>query len=37
VSIYNDAVKLLDDSLARLGNPEIIAGCPTCAKMLAGS
>jgi Fe-S oxidoreductase len=35
VSIYNDAVKLLDDSLARLGNPEIIAGCPTCAKMLA--
>jgi Fe-S oxidoreductase len=35
-SIYNDTVKLLDDSLARLGNPEIIAGCPTCAKMLSG-
>ena len=34
-AIYDETVKLLDDSLLSLGNPTVIAGCPTCAKMLA--
>lgn len=34
--IYEDVCALLDKSLAVLGNPTIIAGCPTCAKLLAG-
>ena len=34
-AIYDETVKLLDESLQSLGNPTVIAGCPTCAKMLS--
>ena len=33
--MYEDTVKFLDDKLTELGNPAIIAGCPTCKKQLA--
>lgn len=34
-AIYDETVKLLDESFENLGNPTVIAGCPTCAKMLS--
>ncbi len=34
-ALYDQTRALLDRSLARLGDPIIIAGCPTCAKALA--
>ena len=33
--MYEDTVKFLDEKLAELGNPTIIAGCPTCKKQLS--
>ena len=33
--MYEDTVKFLDDKLTELGNPTIIAGCPTCKKQLS--
>ena len=33
--MYEDTVKFLDDQLASLGNPIVIAGCPTCKKQLS--
>jgi hypothetical protein len=32
--MYEDTVRFLDGKLAELGNPTIIAGCPTCKKQL---
>ena len=33
--LYEDTVKFLDEKLAQLGNPTVIAGCPTCKKQLS--
>ena len=33
--MYEDTVKFLDEELARLGDPTVIAGCPTCKKELS--
>ena len=33
--MYEDTVKFLDEKLAGLGNPTVIAGCPTCKKQLS--
>ena len=33
--MYEDTVKFLDGKLAELGNPTVIAGCPTCKKQLS--
>ena len=33
--MYEDTVKFLDEKLAELGNPTVIAGCPTCKKQLS--
>ena len=33
--MYEDTVKFLDGKLAELGNPVVIAGCPTCKKQLS--
>ena len=33
--MYEDTVKFLDEKLAQLGNPTVIAGCPTCKKQLS--
>ena len=33
--MYDDTVKFLDEKLAELGNPVVIAGCPTCKKELS--
>ena len=33
--MYEDTVKFLDERLAELGNPTVIAGCPTCKKELS--
>ena len=33
--MYEDTVKFLDEKMAALGNPTIIAGCPTCKKQLS--
>ncbi len=33
--MYEETVRFLDDSLAALGNPTIIAGCPSCRKELS--
>ena len=33
--MYEDTVKFLDSKLAGLGNPTVIAGCPTCKKQLS--
>ncbi len=33
--MQEDTVKFLDDKLAELGNPTVIAGCPTCKKELS--
>ena len=33
--MYEDTVKFLNEQLAQLGNPTIIAGCPTCKKELS--
>ena len=33
--MYEDTVKFLDGKLAQLGNPTVIAGCPTCKKQLS--
>ena len=33
--MYDDTVKFLDEKLAQLGNPTVIAGCPTCKKELS--
>ena len=33
--MYEDTVKYLDGKLAELGNPTVIAGCPTCKKQLS--
>ena len=33
--MYEDTVKVLDEKMAELGNPTIIAGCPTCKKQLS--
>ena len=33
--MYGDTVKFLDEKLAELGNPVVIAGCPTCKKQLS--
>ena len=32
--MYEDTVRFLDGKLAELGNPTVIAGCPTCKKQL---
>ena len=32
--MYEDTVRFLDEKLSELGNPTIIAGCPTCKKQL---
>ncbi len=32
--MYGDTVKFLNDTLEQLGNPTVIAGCPTCLKEL---
>ena len=32
--LYEDTVRFLDEKLSELGNPTIIAGCPTCKKQL---
>ncbi len=34
--MYDDTKAFIDQELAKLGDPEIIAGCPTCAKELKG-
>ena len=33
--MYEDTVKFLDEKLTQLGDPTIIAGCPTCKKELS--
>ena len=33
--MYEDTVRFLDEKLAELGNPTVIAGCPTCKKQLS--
>ena len=33
--MYGDTVKFLDEKLGELGNPTVIAGCPTCKKQLS--
>ena len=33
--MYEDTVRFLDEKLAELGDPVIIAGCPTCKKQLS--
>ena len=33
--MYEDTVKFLDETLAELGSPTVIAGCPTCKKQLS--
>ena len=33
--MYEDTVKFLDEKLSELGNPTVIAGCPTCKKELS--
>ena len=33
--MYENTVKFLDEKLAELGNPMLIAGCPTCKKQLS--
>ena len=33
--MYEDTVKFLNEKMAELGNPTIIAGCPTCKKELS--
>ena len=33
--MYEDTVKFLDEKIEELGNPTIIAGCPTCKKQLS--
>ena len=33
--MYEDTVKFLDSKLTELGNPIVIAGCPTCKKQLS--
>ena len=33
--MYEDTVKFLDEKLAELGNPTVIAGCPSCKKELS--
>ena len=33
--MYEDTVKFLDEKLAQLGDPIVIAGCPTCKKQLS--
>lgn len=33
--MYDDTIKFLDTQLAKLGNPTVIAGCPTCQKELS--
>ena len=33
--MYDDTVKFLDEKLEGLGNPTVIAGCPTCKKQLS--
>ena len=33
--MYEDTLKFLDEKLASLGNPTVIAGCPTCKKELS--
>lgn len=33
--MYEDTVKFLDEKLAELGSPLVIAGCPTCKKELS--
>ena len=33
--MYEDTVKFLDGKLAELGDPVVIAGCPTCKKQLS--
>ena len=33
--MYEDTVKFLDSKLEALGNPTVIAGCPTCKKQLS--
>ncbi|MEE1037255.1 MAG: 4Fe-4S dicluster domain-containing protein [Oscillospiraceae bacterium] len=33
--MYEDTVKFLDAKLSELGNPTVIAGCPTCKKQLS--
>lgn len=33
--MYDDTVKFLDEKLTQLGNPTVIAGCPTCKKQLS--
>ena len=35
-TMYEETVKFLDDTLEALGNPLVIAGCPTCQKELSG-
>ncbi len=35
-TMYEDTVKFLDDTLEQLGNPTVVAGCPTCLKELKG-
>ena len=34
--MYDDTKAFLDEKLASLGNPTVIAGCPTCKKELSG-
>ena len=34
--MYDDTKAFLDEQLASLGNPTVIAGCPTCKKELSG-
>ena len=33
--LYEDTVRFLDEKLARLGDPTVIAGCPTCKQQLS--
>jgi len=33
--MYDDTVRFLNEKLAELGNPTVIAGCPTCKKELS--
>ena len=33
--MYDDTVKFINKNLVKLGNPTVIAGCPTCKKNLA--
>ena len=34
-TMYDETVKFLDDTLKELGDPQVIAGCPTCQKELS--